>query len=200
MALRMGAENKRQVYLLAGLLIVLVGALAYNMKSFFGGSSAPAPAPVPQPAALRSPAQSAGPAAQKLTNAGLDPTLHFDRLALTEDVTYEGKGRNIFAGGPALTPAAVEKPIKSARITPPAPPPIPEAPKPPAINLKYFGYAQGKDKSMRAFFVQGDNIFVARPGDVVDHRYKVGPIQANSAQVTDLGYNNTQTLPLQTAR
>jgi hypothetical protein len=215
MALQTGTENKRQVYILVALGVLLVCAAAYVLKDSFGGPSASArPAPVPAVrtvtppsvgssarAAAAIPAASAGPEAQKLSNAGIDPSLHLDKLALTENVEYLGTGRNIFSAQSAPAPVKIESPATSARPSVAAAAAlaaaVPEVPKPPAIDLKYFGNSQAQDKSMQAFFVHGEDIFVARTGEIVDHRYKIGAISAGSVQVTDLGYNNTQTLPKQ---
>lgn len=202
MAMRLGAENKKQVYIVIALfaVIALIGG-----RELYSTLAGPAPRQVPTAVvrtALRGNAAgddaggAAGPEAQKLSNADIDPTLHFDKLAQSEDVEYAGTGRNIFSA--ASAPAAIPKPIisprvKEASVTPIGPPPPPQ---PPAIDLKYFGYEQMPDKNIRAFFIQGDDIFMARTGDVVDHRYKVESIRPTSVQVTDLSYNHTQLLAL----
>ncbi|HEY1984346.1 MAG TPA: hypothetical protein VGG85_03000 [Terracidiphilus sp.] len=196
MALRLGTENKRQVYLVSGLFAFIFLYGGYQLYRMLGTS----PTPPPPPAIVKTVSlqQGGGTAVagadQKLTNAGLDPTLHLTKLEQTESVEYSGTGRNIFSAESA--PVKIEEPLKSARVEPavivPTGPPPP--PKPPAIELKYFGYLQTKDKSIKAFLVHGDDIFMAKIGEIVDHRYKVGAIQPGSVTITDLAYNNTQTV------
>jgi hypothetical protein len=211
MALKLGAEDKRKVVTLAAMSVVIVALGGWELKGYLFKPEATTTRPATPAVVLKDsgPAKTAttsaavtpgsvGPDAQKLSNAGLDPTLHFDKLALSEDVEYEGTGRNIFSAESA--PVRIEAPIKSPRANPQSivslPPARPEPPRPPVIDLKYFGYAQAKDRSLKAFFVHGEDIFVANTGDIVDHRYKVGAIMPGSVQVTDLSYNNTQTLAL----
>ncbi len=212
MAMRLGTENKRQVYIVAALFVVIV---VIAVKEFFfssGGTSTPRPIPTQtastgisaHPAAGATSANAGqnaqGADAEKLTNEGLDPTVHFEMLALTEGVEYAGTGRNIFSADSA--PMQIENLVKGPRADQQAAnaaaagPAVYVPPKPPAIDLKYFGYTQTRDKSIKAFLSHGEDIFMARSGEIVDHRYKVVAILPASIQVTDLGYDNTQTLPL----
>jgi len=201
MALRLGAENKRQVYVVAALFSIIVLVGGFELYQNFAGPSTPQPVAAPAAAKITPAATTAqapaGPQAQKLTNAGIDPTLHMDKLAQSEDVEYAGSGRNIFSADSA--PVEIPVPVKSARNEAPkvvAPPPPPGPPKPPNIDLKYFGYTEAKNQPLKAFFSHGDDIFMATTGDVVDHRYKVGAIKPGSVEITDLSYNNTQTISL----
>jgi hypothetical protein len=213
MALQKGTENKNQVRILIVLGVILFCVAVYVIKdNFFASAPAPAavrpvasqPAKAPASAqkATATPSSAAAQEAQKLSNAGIDPALHLDKLAQTESVEYLGTGRNIFSAESA--PAPIEKLAAGPRPGQPGQPGVSAAPAahvkptPPAIDLKYFGYSQARDKSLQAFFVHGEDIFVARTGEVVDHRYKVGVILPASVEITDLGYNNTQKLPLQT--
>ena len=195
MAIPLGTENKRQVILLIVLFAFIIaygGWLLYQKLSGTPARVNHVPAQARNiPAAANEP-QAEGTEAQELSNADIDPTLHFDNLAQSEDVEYAGTGRNIFSAESA--PALIPTPLKSARDEPAANLPAPSPPKPPDIDLKYFGYSEDKGKVLKAFFVHGDDIFMATTGEIVDRRYKVDAIRPMSVDVTDLAYNNTQTL------
>lgn len=189
MAMQLGTENKRQVILVIVLFSFLLLYGGFKLYQMFSGPSTPSRTAAAAPAANGPTA----PEAQKLSNADIDPTLHFDKLTQSEDVPYAGTGRNIFSAESA--PVKIEAPIKSARMTPTVT--VPQGPpQPPAIDLKYFGYTQTPDRALQAFFTHGEDIFMARTGEIVDHRYRVGAINRTNVQITDMAYNNTQTLPL----
>jgi hypothetical protein len=207
MALALGTDNKRQVIIASvlGVILVICGFVVFHM--FFGSSSPSDSGPVPAAPALQNPpAPSGTPAAsshatgneaQRLSNAGIDPALHFDKLAQSEDVEYSGSGRNIFSAEsiPIPIPRIIAPPrpngtLPLAQNTPPPPP------KPPAIDLRYFGYSQDEHKVLKAFFMHGDDIFMAKTGDIVDHRFKIGAIHPLNVEVTDLAYNNTQVVEI----
>ena len=116
MAIALGTENKRQVYIAIALAAIIVVAGGYELYNSFGASPTPAPAvPARTTATARGTnqrANAAGPQAQHLASNNIDPTLHFDKLAQSEDVVYSGTGRNIFSAESAPIPGQ-SRPLKA---------------------------------------------------------------------------------------
>ncbi len=122
----------------------------------------------------------------------LDPTLRLQLLHAVEGITYGGSGRNIFVEQPDAPPIPEVKqsPVVIADTGPPPPPP------PPAITLKFFGFASKAGEPKRVFLSQGDDVFIAAEGDIVNRRYKVVHINPNSAEIEDVLFNHSQSIPL----
>lgn len=209
--IRLTPDMQKKAAMIAGFVVVAAGVLYYELRD---DSPAPvAPVVVTAPAAsgmtasggVRSGASpnAAGVAAAKVgtTSAQLDPTLRMEPMLVTEALVYSGSGRNIFSASSA--PMELPKLIAPVRtktavlpVGPPPPPPGP--PPPPPIDLKFFGTATSGNGVRRAFLLHGDDVFLASDGDVVQRRYKVMTVLANSIVVEDLSNNNRQTLPLVT--
>ena len=197
MALKVGTEDKKKVYLASGLGLVMLILLARFLWQTFGPS--PAPVTTPPPVVVSAPqttstAPSSGRQATKVGGlAALDPTLHPELMRQAESLEYTGNGRNIFSqfSAPPSIPKPIA-PIRQAHVDTGPPPPPP----PPPINLGFYGYAAEKTGQKQVFLLHGDDIFIASEGDVVDRRYRVVKIGAASVQVEDIPYHNTQTLPL----
>ncbi len=191
--MKLGTENKKKT-IIAVVLLLIAAVLLFRAFSG-GGSDAPAPAAVAAPAHVGNAKPATG------VNAGhktprpavahsLDPTLRFDLLRSSEDITYKGTGRNIFRSEAPMP--EIPKPVQSAlqQQQAQAPPP------PPPIDLKFYGFAGPKGGSKRIFLLKGEDIFLAKEGDIVDRRYKIMHIGPASVEVQDVLTNNTQTLPL----
>jgi len=117
-------------------------------------------------------------------------------MLVTEKLVYTGSGRNIFST--ASVPVAIPKPIAPARPKAVAPvyTPPPGPPPPPPIDLKFFGTASSASGKREAFLLHGQDVFLAADGEIVQRRYRVITVSANSILVEDMTNNNRQTLPL----
>ena len=137
----------------------------------------------------------------------IDPALHLELLAKLRSVEASGGSRSLFAfSDPPPPPPPKVKPIVPgpvAALEPPKPPtevaPLAEPAKPPPlpIPLKFYGYAgTSRGGARRAFFLDGEDIFVAAENELIRNRYKIVRIGVNSAVVEDTTNQNQQTLPL----
>jgi hypothetical protein len=190
---QIGSENKTKVVWASVLGGIAVLVIAYEL---FSGPSAPVTAAQPTTTTTGKAKKSIGRNGKERAAAQerLDPTLDLRSLAQTEQTKYTGSGRNIFVAQvdiPApVAPAVIES---TGPIGPPAPPPPPP---PPPINLKFFGFANKSGEPKKVFLSQGEDVFIAVEGDIVDRRYKVVHIGPTSVEIEDVLYNNKQNIPL----
>jgi hypothetical protein len=200
--MKLPAQDRTKLGLAA---LLLAGAVLLAVHSFTTGGPAiaasratpAAPAP-PTSIPAHNPARPARSAASPAAS-GLDPRLHLGLLRASESIEYAGNGRNIFLAeadpvipkpvAPAILPGA--KAAGAAAAPKPAGPPPP-----PPIPLKFFGFASDPGQPVKAFFSEGDDVFVAAEGQIVDRRYRIIKINPNSVEIEDMLSNNRQTIPL----
>jgi hypothetical protein len=179
-------ESKTKTRIAIALVVVAVLSLSWSLFSSRAGRS--------ESTAM------AGPAPKVKADSSiesLDPRLRLDLLANSEAVKYEGTGKNIFRDTPDVIniPKVKVPPLtrqqqaaaRAAQNAPPAPPPI---------NLKFFGTSNGKGERPGAFLSDGDDVWVAHEGDVVNRHYKIVRISPTSVDVEDLLNNNRKSIPL----
>jgi hypothetical protein len=205
--IRLTPDQQKKGAMIGAFVLIAAGVLYYDFRD----DSPPPPvapavvkAPVKVAPAAKTgtaiavpPGSSSGAAAKNLgtTSAQLDPTLRMEAMLVTESLAYSGSGRNIFSA--TSVPVDIPKPIAPVRPKPGPPPPPPPPPgPPPPIDLKFFGTATGADGKRQAFLLHGDDVFLASDGDIVQRKYKVVSVSANSILVEDMANNNRQTLPL----
>ena len=192
----MATENRNKLIAAAVLgvvALVLVGRMLF--PSAPSEPEATVVAPVAAAPAPRSTGKTRPGARRQLAAPphSIDPSLRYDWLKASEDTKYEGNGRNIF-----LAQAEIPQPVakaqtdaeKQAAAGPPPPPP------PPPINLKFYGFASRPGEPKKVFLSQGEDVFIATEGQIIDRRYKVLHISPVSVEIEDVLSNNRQMIPL----
>jgi hypothetical protein len=137
----------------------------------------------------------------------VDPALNLHWLAKLKEVEPSANGRNLFQfGAPPKEPdkkLPTEPVVQVARFVgpkyipppPPAQPPPPPPPRP--VPYKYYGYATARVNGKRtAFFLDGDEIFLAKEGDVLKKRFRIVRLNATSVVMEDMDDKRQQTVPL----
>ena len=196
--MKIGSENRNKV-----IAASLLGALALFqlVRTLWpsGAAEVPVSASVPVSSSGSGSASGSRPAESKAAklvasaDTSLDPTLRLHFLHAVESINYGGSGRNIFVEQPDAPPipAVVAPPVVDSG------PPVPQGPPPPPpITLKFFGFANRTGESKKVFLSEGDDVFIAAEGDIVNRRYKVVHISPNAVEIEDVLYNHTQSIPL----
>jgi hypothetical protein len=197
--MKLGTESRNKV-IAAGVLGVL--ALVLVVRALMS-PGAPEPATSAAASVASTPPvppvkKTAGKTKPQIRRGGpprsLDPELRYDWLKLSEDMQYSGEGRNIFSAQ-APIPKPVENGTTDAQKAaeqsgPPPPPP------PPPINLKFFGFASKPGEAKKVFLSEGEDVFIAGEGEIVNRRYKVVRISPVSVEIEDEMNNHRQSIPL----
>lgn len=205
--MKLGGENRNTVIIAAVLAVIAAGMV---WRTFFSAGGEVIAGKPPAAAQVASGTASEGPPARRVragrqasgaqgkatVTASLDPRLRLDLLKDSEETEYRGAGRNIFrAEAEIVIPPPVKNPVITENKNP-LPPPVNTPPPPPTIPLKFFGFANRQGEPRLVFLLQGEDVFIAREGDVVNRRYKVVKINNSSVEIEDLLGNNKQTIPL----
>lgn len=204
--MNLGTENRKQAIAAIVLSVILVLIIAYELlPSFSTNASTTAPgntAAVSEPSgkpARETGRRGASANGKKVKPAqDLDPTLHLTQLAATEQIKYEGSGRNIFVAQAEAIPTPLGSGATDHKNG--GPDAIYQAPAvaaPPPIPLKFFGFASHPGEPKKIFLSKGEDVFIAGEGEIVDRRYKVLRITATSVEIQDVVASGPpQTIPL----
>jgi hypothetical protein len=170
-------NRRKQILLLSGLLVLLL-VVAYSQfhTTDYAAPTLPAFNGVFSPLPVENPA------------------LRLDLLDRLKKFEYQGSHRNIFnAALPPPPPPAVPvaaAPPKSAPAPPPGPPPL-------VVPATFFGYVtDAHTGAKRAFFNDGDDVYVVAVGETLLGRYRLLQLGNNTAQVEETATGRRTTLTM----
>jgi hypothetical protein len=168
-------SRRSQLYLLAALVVVLVGVYFLNRNQVSSGTGVLAADAAFQPLPVH------------------EPQLRLDLLDNLKKLEYSGTHRDIFSAVPPPPEPAPGDPKKPHPFI--GPQPLPPPP-PLTIPAQLFGYAYSKSGRRVAFFTSGDDVLVVPEGDSFLSRFRLIHIGVDSADVQEISSGRHATVPM----
>lgn len=170
-------KQRRQIYVLAGLLVILAVVVLYITQGdspiaiVLGGEEKYKPIEVK------------------------DPALRLDRLESIRKLAYPGMKRDIFSGELPAPPQPVRPVVPVLPVGPVMP--VPVVPKL-ELPFKFYGIAvDPRSGKRRAFFTNGEDVTIASEGDTLLTRYRLLRIGNTTADFEEVGTGLKATLQLE---
>lgn len=207
--MKLGIENRKELIAFGVLLVLFIASMWHWLAGTSVNSESASARTAAQSANGKNESSSAKSRVdkkiateknQQRVDLTADPTLHTELLRPSEQEEYVTGKRNIFSAEMVAPP--IPKPVCNGTKAgcgngTPVPPPQPTGPPPPPpINLKFYGFASEPGEPKKIFLTDGENVFIASEGDVVDRRYRVLKINPAGVELEDVLNNNRQTIPL----
>jgi hypothetical protein len=170
-------SRRTQIWVLAGLIVLLVAAYLANRTQMPGLEGVLASDSKFQPLNVD------------------EPQLRIDLLEKLQKLEYSGTHRNIFSAvALPVEPTLAEKAKMEKRYPgvdrPPPPPPV-------EVPAQFFGYASMPSSPRRlAFFLNGDDVIVVQEGSVFLTRFRLDKIGNDSADVEEISSGRHATVPM----
>jgi hypothetical protein len=194
---------RRQVLLLAALLVVLASLIVFRLLSTGARAGSPDRAATSRAARGALSVDSVAPAAPSTRRGRRDEKSSFvldvNLARLDADVaTPIDSGRNPFQFGSDPAPASSAPPTVAPPIpTPATPVGPPSPPPPPPIPFKFIGIVEGKPRPGKvAVLSDGRAVVHGREGDIVEGRYRIVKIGEESIQMEHIDGSGRQTIRL----
>ncbi len=182
--------RKTTQYAALGVLLVTLAAVLWYQ--FARGASAG------EPAVGSAPGTRASDEIQRVQAMGAVPDVKVDDLKAKPAARVD-IGRNLFrvqpkpVPQPVLSPAARAAAAAAAAMPPPPPPP-------PPITLRLIGLVDAPGGAGKiAVLSDGRDVFYGREGEIIDGRYRIVRIGAESVEMSYLDGRGARTIPLSVA-
>jgi hypothetical protein len=123
-----------------------------------------------------------------------NPALKLDLLERLKKLQYEGSHRNIFS---SVAPPPVS-PAPPTAVAPPPAPVVPSGPAPLVVPATFYGFVtDAQTGTRRAFFLEGENVYVIAIGETLLGRFRLVQIGNSSVELEEVGTGRRATLTME---